>query len=286
VAKEKGLLTIGVVTIPFYFEHRRKIIKALKGVDELRKNVDALLIVNNERLCDIYSDTNISLKNALAEADNVLKNAVKGISELITISSEGNINLDFRDVETTMRNGGGAIMAIGRAKGDHRVERAIIDALDSPLLHGNDISRAKRILFNIYASEDFPVDITKAENLVAARVAKTSLLVPNNGNNYAVTAVNRYGIESTPAQLLLNAGKHYAAPTISKTDGRPIALPSKGAVLDAEFVVIETLDGRQVALRPYSAVLSVNDLPNGIYQIRSLGKKGRNHRIGFFSIKR
>lgn len=116
VAKEKGLLTIGVVTIPFYFEHRRKIIKALKGVDELRKNVDALLIVNNERLCDIYSDTNISLKNALAEADNVLKNAVKGISELITISSEGNINLDFRDVETTMRNGGGAIMAIGRAR--------------------------------------------------------------------------------------------------------------------------------------------------------------------------
>jgi hypothetical protein len=149
-----------------------------------------------------------------------------------------------------------------------------------------DKSDSPNLFYNIYASEDFPVDITKAENLVAARVAKTSLLVPNNGNNYAVTAVNRYGIESTPAQLLLNAGKHYAAPTISKTDGRPIALPSKGAVLDAEFVVIETLDGRQVALRPYSAVLSVNDLPNGIYQIRSLGKKGRNHRIGFFSIKR
>lgn len=165
VAKEKGLLTIGVVTIPFYFEHRRKIIKALKGVDELRKNVDALLIVNNERLCDIYSDTNISLKNALTEADNVLKNAVKGISELITISSEGNINLDFRDVETTMRNGGGAIMAIGRAKGDHRVECAIIDALDSPLLHGNDISRAKRILFNIYASEENPILIPEMQEV-------------------------------------------------------------------------------------------------------------------------
>ena len=165
VAKDKGLLTIGVVTIPFYFEHRRKIIKALKGVDELRKNVDALLIVNNERLCDIYSDTNISLKNALAEADNVLKNAVKGISELITISSEGNINLDFRDVETTMRNGGGAIMAIGRSRGDHRVERAIIDALDSPLLHGNDISRAKRILFNIYASEENPILIPEMQEI-------------------------------------------------------------------------------------------------------------------------
>lgn len=165
VAKEKGLLTIGVVTIPFYFEHRRKIIKALKGVDELRKNVDAILIVNNERLCDVYSDTRISLKEALSEADNVLKNAVKGISELITISSEGNINLDFRDVETTMRNGGGAIMAIGRASGDHRVERAIIDALDSPLLYGNDISRAKRILFNIYASDEHPILIPEMQEV-------------------------------------------------------------------------------------------------------------------------
>ena len=165
VAKDRGLLTIGVVTIPFFFEHRRKIIKALKGVDELRKNVDALLIVNNERLCDVYSDTQMSLKDALSEADNVLKNAVKGISELITISSEGNINLDFRDVETTMRNGGGAIMAIGRASGSQRVERAILDALDSPLLHGSDINHAKRILFNIYASEQNPVRIPEMQEI-------------------------------------------------------------------------------------------------------------------------
>ena len=165
IAKERGLLTIGVVTIPFYFEHRRKIMKALKGVEELRKNVDAMLIINNERLCDIYCDTPISLKDALAMADNVLKNAVKGISELITISTEGSINLDFRDVETTMRNGGGAIMAIGRASGEHRVERAIADALDSPLLHGNDISRAKRILFNIYASDDKPIMVPELQEI-------------------------------------------------------------------------------------------------------------------------
>lgn len=165
IAKDRGLLTIGVVTIPFYFEHNRKIMKALKGVDELRKNVDAMLIVNNERLCDIYSDTPISLKDALTMADNVLKNAVKGISELITISSEGSINLDFRDVETTMRNGGGAIMAIGRASGEHRVERAINDALDSPLLHGNDISRAKRILFNIYASDNNPIMVPELQEI-------------------------------------------------------------------------------------------------------------------------
>ena len=156
VAKDRGILTIGVVTIPFYFEQKRKIIKALRGVDELRKHVDAMLIVNNERICDVYNDTQVTLKEALKRADNILKNAVKGISELITISSEGSINLDFRDVETTMRNGGGAIMAIGRASGERRVERAIIDALDSPLLYGNDIGKAKRILFNIYASKDAP----------------------------------------------------------------------------------------------------------------------------------
>lgn len=165
VAKEKGALTIGVVTIPFYFEQKRKIIKALKGVEELRQYVDAMLIVNNERLCDIYSDTQITLKDAFKRADDVLKDAVKGISELITVSSEGDINLDFRDVETTLRNGGGAIMAIGRASGERRVERAIIDALDSPLLYGNDIGKAKRILFNIYASDEAPFFIPELSEI-------------------------------------------------------------------------------------------------------------------------
>ena len=149
-----------------------------------------------------------------------------------------------------------------------------------------DSSNAPYLLYNIYASKDFPVDITKAENLVATRLTKTSVLVPVNGNNYAVTAMNRYGQESLPAQLLLNAGSRYEASLISKTDGRPIALPVKGSTFDADYVVIETFDGRQVAVRPYDKVLNVNGLPNGIYQLRSLGRKGRNHRIGFFSIKR
>ena len=117
VAKDMGLLTIGVVTIPFYFEKKRKIIKALKGVDELRKNVDALLIVNNERLCDVYADSDLSVKEAFVRADNILMDAVKGISELITLPSDGGIKSDFRDVETTMKDGGGAIMAMGRASG-------------------------------------------------------------------------------------------------------------------------------------------------------------------------
>ena len=165
VAKKRGLLTVGVVTIPFYFEKKRKIIKALKGVDELRKNVDALLIVNNERLCDVYADSDLSVKDAFQRADNILMDAVKGISELITMPSDGGIKSDFRDVETTMKNGGGAIMAMGRASGQHRVEKAILDALDSPLLYGNDIGKAKRILFNIYASDEHPIFVRELQEI-------------------------------------------------------------------------------------------------------------------------
>lgn len=165
VARNKNILTVGVVTLPFFFEKRKKIIKALKGVEELKKNVDALLVVNNERLCDIYSDSEVSVKEAFIRADNILKDAVKGISELITVHSDGNINLDFRDVEATTRNGGGAIMAMGRANGTMRVEKAIMDALDSPLLYGNDIGKAKRILFNIYSGEKKPILVKEMQEI-------------------------------------------------------------------------------------------------------------------------
>ena len=165
IAKEMGLLTVGVVTIPFYFEKKKKIIKARKGVDEMRKNVDALLIVNNERLCDIYSDSELSVKEAFKRADNILMDAVKGIAELITLPSDGGIKSDFKDVETTMKDGGGAIMAIGRASGEHRVEKAILNALDSPLLYGNDIGKAKRILFNIYSSEEHSIFVRELQEI-------------------------------------------------------------------------------------------------------------------------
>ena len=165
VAKDSGLLTVGVVTIPFYFEKKRKIIKALKGIEEMRKNVDALLIVNNERLCDVYADSEISVKEAFVKADNILMDAVKGISELITLPSDGGIKSDFRDVETTLKNGGGAIMAMGRASGEHRVEKAIMNALDSPLIYGNDIGKAKRILFNIYASDEHPIFVRELQEI-------------------------------------------------------------------------------------------------------------------------
>lgn len=152
ISREMGKLTIGIVTIPFYFERRPKIIKALKGLDEMRSNVDALLIINNEQISKVYSDSHISVNEALKLADNVMGNAVRSISELITLT--GKIQVDFADVKTTMTNGGGAIMAIGRASGEHRVRNAVLDALNSPLLYGADISKATRVLLNIYTSSD------------------------------------------------------------------------------------------------------------------------------------
>lgn len=165
IAKSMGILTVGIITIPFYFEKRKKIIKALRGVEEMRKNVDALLIVNNERLCDVYADSEITVKDAFKLADKVLSDATKSISELITV--EGTVNLDFRDVETTTRGGGGAIMAMGRAGGKGRVQNAILNALDSPLLYGSDISNAKRILFNIYTSSKHPIFVKEMREIDA-----------------------------------------------------------------------------------------------------------------------
>lgn len=160
-------------------------------------------------------------------------------------------------------------------------------------LKGNDLSwsgaidrsGAPYLLYNVYASEDYPVDIAQASNLIATRITSTSLVVPKGNYNYAVTAMDRYGQESPAVQLLLNAGPEYSVPLIAKSDGRPIALPEKGSVLDADFVIVEDMKGQSFGIYPYSTLLDISRLPDGLYQLRSLGRKGRTHRIGFFAKK-
>lgn len=144
-AKDMGILTVGIVTIPFLFEGPKKIDQALDGVEEISKHVDALLVINNERLRDVYSD--FSVLDAFAKADDTLSVAAKSIAEIITI--RGRINLDFNDVKTVLKDGGVAIMSTGYGEGEGRVTQAINDALHSPLLNNNDIFNSKRILFNI-----------------------------------------------------------------------------------------------------------------------------------------
>lgn len=150
IAREHNVLTIGIVTIPFLFEGEKKIIKALNGAEEMSKYVDALLIINNERLTEIYSE--LDFVNAFGKADDTLSTAARSISELITC--EGHINLDFNDVKTTLENGGVAIISSGYGEGERRMTKAIEDALNSPLLKNRDVYGSKRILVNIYFSRN------------------------------------------------------------------------------------------------------------------------------------
>ena len=145
VSKELGILTVGIVTIPFRFEGDRKIDQALDGVEEMQKHVDALLVINNERLREIYPE--LSVLDAFGKADDTLSVAAKSIAEIITV--HGLINLDFNDVKTVLKDGGVAIMSTGYGEGEGRVKKAIEDALNSPLLNDNDIFNSKKILLNI-----------------------------------------------------------------------------------------------------------------------------------------
>ena len=146
IAHEKGVLTIGIVTIPFLFEGTKKILKAIAGADEMGKYVDALLVINNQRLTEIYKD--LDFTNAFGKADDTLTIAARSISDLITV--EGKINLDFNDVNTTLRNGGAAIISSGYGTGERRVTKAIGDALESPLLKNRDVYGSQKILMNFY----------------------------------------------------------------------------------------------------------------------------------------
>lgn len=145
ISKDMGILTVGIVTIPFRFEGTKKINQALDGVEEMARNVDALLVINNERLMKIYPD--LSFINAFKKADDTLTVAAKSIAEIITV--HGLINLDFNDVRTVVKDGGVAIMSTGYGEGEGRVKAAIQDALNSPLLNNNDIYNAKKILLSI-----------------------------------------------------------------------------------------------------------------------------------------
>lgn len=172
IAKDRDLLTIGIVTIPFLFEGQNKILKALKGADEMRKYVDALLIINNERLIEIYSDLDVD--NAFSKADETLTNAACSISEMIT--APGRINIDFKDVNTTLRKGGVAIISTGYGEGENRVTKAIADALNSPLLKDQNVYSSTRILFNVCYSR------TATNKMRAAELNEISKFMANFGS--------------------------------------------------------------------------------------------------------
>ena len=160
-AKEMDILTIGIVTIPFRWEGDKKIDQALDGVEEISKHVDALLVINNEKLSEIYSE--LSVDDAFDKADDTLSVAAKSIAEIITL--HGKVNLDFNDVKTVLKDGGVAIMSTGYGEGDNRVSEAIKNAQHSPLLNNNDIFNSKKVLLNISYSAQYKLMMSEMDEV-------------------------------------------------------------------------------------------------------------------------
>jgi len=189
VAKELGILTVGIVTVPFTFEGRKRRQQAEEGLKELRQNVDTLLVICNDKIRELYG--NLTASDAFAKADNVLTTAAKGIAEVITLT--GDVNVDFADVKTVMSNSGVAIMGSGMAEGENRAAKAVQLALSSPLLNDNNIRGARNILLNItYGNEELLMDeIMEITEYVQDEAGSTADIIWGLGNDKTLgTKVN------------------------------------------------------------------------------------------------
>ena len=190
VSKELGILTVGIVTIPFRFEGKRKIDQALDGVEEMAKHVDALLVINNERLRKIYPE--LTVLDAFGKADDTLSVAAKSIAEIIT--NHGLINLDFNDVKTVLKDGGVAIMSTGYGEGERRVKQAIADALNSPLLNDNDVFNAKKILLSINFSRENNSETPNGGGLMMEEMNEVNDFMEQFGSDFEI----KWGIGLDP----------------------------------------------------------------------------------------
>lgn len=194
LAREMGILTIGIVTIPFSFEGRKRRQLADQGISELRKNVDTLLVINNDKLRELHG--NLELAEAFAKADNILTDAAKGIAEIIT--HVGYINVDFEDVKTVMKDSGVAIMGTGVASGEDRAMNAVEEALSSPLLNDNQITGASNVLLYISSGTSKGIrldEVTEITDYIQREAGSSAEIIWGNGqdeslgDNIAVTII-------------------------------------------------------------------------------------------------
>ncbi len=242
--RDAGYLTVAVVTIPFRSELNHRIRLAINGINELRDKVDSLIVINNERLREIYGDEGVSA--AFARADDVLANAVKGIAEIITCT--GYINVDFADVDTVMRNSRLALMGIGTATGEDRATRAVQMALTSPLLSSNDITGARSILLNIKsgtgANEITMDELGELTDFVYESVSDDALIIrglssdEELGEAISVTVVAT-GFEGT-ADLEGHAPEKQRKEVISLSGGQQPSLSDNAEEGSSQFVVRTT----------------------------------------------
>jgi len=238
-AKEMGILTVAIVTIPFRFEGPERINQAIEGINEMKDHVDSLLVINNEKLREIYG--NLKVSNAFEKADDVLAIAAKGIAEIITV--HGYINVDFADVQTVMNNSGVAIMGSATATGENRAQLAIAEALTSPLLNNNDINGARSVLLNITSgSEEITMDeISEITDYVVSASSRDTTLIwgmgkdESLGEQISVTIIaTGFMMNSIPELYVGKKQKHFVPlrdPGHESSGGaRSNAIPSQKAL--------------------------------------------------------
>ena len=239
-AKELGILTVAIVTIPFRFEGQQRVNQAVDGINELKEHVDSLLVINNEKLREIYG--NLKLSEAFAKADTILATAAKGIAEIITV--HGYINVDFADVQTVMTDSGVAIMGSAIGEGENRAINAIQEALNSPLLNNNDITGAKNILLNITSGDDeISMDeIGEITDYVNAAVDKNALIIWGTG------ADEQLG-QKVSATIIATGFESNSIPELyarkKKTDKVPLedySKPPKNTKINQDFEVRDKND--------------------------------------------
>jgi cell division protein FtsZ len=267
-AHDLGILTVGIVTIPFAFEGNMKIRQALEGVAALSEHVDAILVINNEKLKQIYPD--LELSNAFAKADDVLTNAAKAIAEIITI--EGYINIDFADVYSTMKDGNVAIMNTGYASGPNRITKAIEDALNSPLLNTNDVSGASKILLSLYCSNTDQIRMEEVEEIhdFMSKVGENVEVIWGAGfddelkDNVKITLIaTGFDVSDIPGMPASIAKAHTHKPEMSAEASKFFEAPKKEVVPEVvltqqEVITVQKKADTEKAIQQYY----VNSLKN------------------------
>ena len=251
IARELGILTVGIVTIPFSFEGKKRREQAEKGLEEMKKYVDTLIVIGNDKLRDIYGS--LKMTEAFAHADNVLTSAAKSIAEIISLHMH--MNVDFNDVKTVMQDSGVAIMGSAIASGEKRALRAVENALVSPLLNDNDISGARHVLLNIMSgSDDIEMDeFGEITDFIQEAAGGTAELItgygtdPSLGDNVSVTII------ATGFNSKIKSG--YEAPT---TQERKIVKLDEPVIAKIEPIQTSIIDQIQ-SVEPFIFTKEVND---------------------------
>ena len=208
-AREMGILTVAVATLPFKFEGPRRMESALAGLDRLKDNVDTYIVIHNQKLQDIANKV-LTVKDAFREVDNVLSKAVRGITNIISTSAM--INVDFADVRTVMESGGLALIGMGEGRGEGKIDVAVEQAITSPLLEGNTIEGAKRLLVTLWVSEDIPFnEVEQAINGIMDRTHNEPLIIfgavlEEGVENFLRVAVVATDFEKTQAEGVKDEG--------------------------------------------------------------------------------